>query len=109
MGVGAGVRSDNRHDSNHPRLARRTEGRRAWPDLASSSGHICRPPRPVKPLSRFSEPRVYVDARVLTAGALGAGIALFRLLLARFELCAKLVHLIAELGGFLELQLLGGK
>ncbi len=69
MGVGAGVRSDNRHDRNHPRLARRTEGRRAWPDLPSSSGHLCRPPRPVKPLSGFSVPRVYLDARAWCVAA----------------------------------------
>ena len=73
------MRSDNRHDSNHPRLARGTEGRRAWPDLASSTGHLCRPPRPVKPLSGFSETRVYLDAGASCAGArvyLGASVGM---------------------------------
>ena len=42
----SGVASDNLQDSNHRRLGASAEGRRAWPQAPSPSGHICRPPRP---------------------------------------------------------------
>ena len=44
-----GVASDNRQDSNHRRLGASAEGRLAWPQASSPSGHICKPPRPAQP------------------------------------------------------------
>jgi hypothetical protein len=44
-----GVASDNRSDSNHFRLGASAEGRLAWPQASSPSGHVCKPPRPLGP------------------------------------------------------------
>jgi hypothetical protein len=44
-----GVASDNRQDSNHPRLGASAEGRLAWPQASSPSGHFCKPARPPHP------------------------------------------------------------
>ncbi len=46
-----------------PPIGAPPEARLAWPDPPSSSGHLCKPSRPVKPPSCFSEPRVHLDAR----------------------------------------------
>jgi hypothetical protein len=45
----SGVASDNRQDSNHPRLGASAEGRLAWPQVLSPSGHLCKPTRPRGP------------------------------------------------------------
>ena len=42
----SGVASDNRHACNHRRLGASVEGRLAWPNLPSASGHLCKPTRP---------------------------------------------------------------
>jgi hypothetical protein len=44
-----GVASDNRQDSNYPRLGASAEGRLAWPQASSPSGHVCKPTRPSHP------------------------------------------------------------
>jgi hypothetical protein len=44
-----GVASDNRSDSNHFRLGASAEGRLAWPQASSPSGHTCKPTRPSHP------------------------------------------------------------
>ena len=42
----SGVASDNRHDSNQRRLGASSEGRLAWPQASSPSGHLGKPTRP---------------------------------------------------------------
>ena len=42
----SGVASDNRQDSNQRRLGASSEGRLAWPQASSPSGHLCKPTRP---------------------------------------------------------------
>ena len=45
----SGVASDKRHGSNQPRLGASAEGRLAWPQAPSPSGHLCKPTRPQGP------------------------------------------------------------
>ena len=55
---GVDVASDNRQDSNHPRLAASSEARLAWSKLASASDHLCKPSRSTQPrVAPFSAPR----------------------------------------------------
>ena len=49
----SGVASDNLQDSNHRRLGASAEGRLAWPQASSPSGHLCKAPRPQKPRVAF--------------------------------------------------------
>jgi hypothetical protein len=45
----SGVASDNRSDSKPVRLGASAEGRLAWPQAPSPSGHACKPTRPLGP------------------------------------------------------------
>ena len=49
----SGVASDNLQDSNHRRLGASAEGRLAWPQASSPSGHLCKPTRPQDPRVAF--------------------------------------------------------
>jgi len=49
----SGVASDNLQDSNHRRLGASAEGRLAWPQAPSPSGHLCKPTRPQGPRIAF--------------------------------------------------------
>jgi len=49
----SGVASDNRQDSNPLRLGASAEGRLAWPQAPSPSGHLCKPTRPQDPRVAF--------------------------------------------------------
>jgi hypothetical protein len=42
----SGVASDNLHGTDHRRLGASAEGRLAWPQASSPSGHFCKPTRP---------------------------------------------------------------
>ena len=45
----SGVASDKWPDSNHRHLGASAEGRLAWPQASSPSGHFCKPTRPQGP------------------------------------------------------------
>jgi len=49
----SGVASDNLQGSNHRRLGASAEGRLAWPQASSPSGHLCKPTRPQGPRVAF--------------------------------------------------------
>ncbi len=50
--------SDNLQDSNPPPIGASSEGRLAWPQASSPSGHLRKAPRPTQPrVAPFSAPR----------------------------------------------------
>ena len=64
----SGVASDNRRGSNQPRLGASAEGRLAWPQAPSPSGHLCKPTRPQGPRVVFPRAPVillYFAQRIL--------------------------------------------